>query len=215
MLKAIVFDFDGTLVDTESPSYLTWQETYRAHGTELSMADWSRAVGTSHAFDPARHLERAIGGPVPLSVFTERQRRRDELVAKEGLRPGVPSLLKEAKTRGLALGVASSSSLAWVNAHLKRTGISDAFQVIVGRDDVSRVKPDPELYLLAVERLGVAPSEAIAIEDSPNGAMAALAAGLLTVVVPNAITREFLFPEGVHRLAALSDLSLDESPFSF
>jgi HAD superfamily hydrolase (TIGR01509 family) len=109
----------------------------------------------------------------------------------------------------LKLAIASSSSREWVHGWANTLGVLEFFAATATKDDVLRVKPDPALYLVALERLGVASSDALALEDSPNGARAALAAGLRCVVIPNEVTRTLEFPEGAHRLESLSDATLE------
>ncbi len=111
------------------------------------------------------------------------------------LLPGVEALLHDAKALGLGRAVASSSSCGWVNGWLERHGIRDLLDVVVARDDVRNVKPDPELFLLAAARLGVEPGACVVFEDSPNGMRAALAAGMRCVAVPNALTRPLARPD--------------------
>jgi len=110
------------------------------------------------------------------------------------LLPGVFTLLHDAEALGLRRAVASSSSCGWVEGWLTRHGIRDRLDVVVARDDVRRVKPDPELFLLAAARLGVSPAACVVFEDSPNGMAAALAAGMRCVAVPNALTRSLIRP---------------------
>jgi HAD superfamily hydrolase (TIGR01509 family) len=110
------------------------------------------------------------------------------------LLPGVVELLEDANALGLGRAVASSSSCGWVDGWLRRHGIRDRLDVVVARDDVRNVKPDPELFLLAASRLGVAPGACVVFEDSPNGMRAALAAGMRCVAVPNALTRSLPRP---------------------
>jgi HAD superfamily hydrolase (TIGR01509 family) len=111
------------------------------------------------------------------------------------LLPGVETLLRDAQELGLARAVASSSSCGWVEGWLSRHGIREMLDVVVARDDVTNVKPDPELFLLAARRLGVAPTGCLVFEDSPNGMRAARAAGMPCVGVPNALTRSLPRPE--------------------
>lgn len=212
MLRAIIFDFDGTVLDTEAPEYRAWQEVYAEYEAELALAAWARAVGgPADAFDPVEHLARLIGRPVERDVVELAQRlRARELTALESARPGVVALLREARETGLRLAVASSSHLTWVGDHLDRLGLAETFDTICTADDVRNVKPDPELYTLALRRLGVAAHEAIAVEDSPNGMLAARRAGLPCVVVPNDVTRHFDFPAPDARLDSLHDTTVDD-----
>jgi HAD superfamily hydrolase (TIGR01509 family) len=121
-------------------------------------------------------------------VLDERLRRRTELVLAQAVLPGVAELAAAARDIGLRTGVASSSTQGWVRDHLERLGILDLFECIRCRDDVRLVKPAPDLFTATLDCLGVAPGESVAIEDSPNGVLAAKAAGMFCVAVPNIIT---------------------------
>jgi beta-phosphoglucomutase-like phosphatase (HAD superfamily) len=118
--------------------------------------------------------------------------------------------LDDAELLGLALGVASSSPLAWVEGHLERLGIRSRFRSIVCRTHNRPPKPAPDLYLAALDDLGVAASDTIAVEDSPNGITAAKAAGLFCVAVPNPMTRPLDFSGADLLLDSLADLPLSE-----
>lgn len=210
-LQAIVFDFDGTILDTESAEYRSWQEVYRAHGAELPLSDWSVAVGTVGAFDPVAHLERMIGRPVDRRSLVAARRRRDqELLEHADARPGVRGLIAEARSRGLRLAVATSSGTAWVEHHLVRLGLRDSFEAVCTFDDVHVGKPDPAVYRLALLRLQVDARDAVAVEDSPNGMLAARAAGIFCIVVPNAVTASFDFPELDLLYASLEGIGVDK-----
>jgi beta-phosphoglucomutase-like phosphatase (HAD superfamily) len=126
-----------------------------------------------------------------------------------GLMPGVEALLRDARGFGLARACASSSSSGWVEDWLARHGIRELFDAIVTRDHVSRVKPDPELFLLAASRLAVPKEACVVFEDSPNGMRAAIAAGMRCVAVPNALTSQIERP-AVHLVVS----SLAERPLA-
>ena len=209
MFKAIVFDFDGLILDTEGPVYRSWVEVYEAHGEELPFERWVRIVGsTSIEFHPQHHLEERLGRPLPQEVLEERISRRTEMVLAEKLLPGVVELVEEARSAGLKLGVASSSTTDWVKGHLARLGILDRFDCIRCRDEVARAKPEPDLYLAVLDCLGVAAAEAFAIEDSPNGIAAAKSAGLRCVAIPNPITSSLDLSRADLVVSSLADLSL-------
>ncbi|WP_216914236.1 HAD family hydrolase [Nocardia noduli] len=189
-LRAMIFDFDGLILDTETPEFTAWQEVYAAHGATLEQQIWAQVIGTTESsWDPWLHLEGLIGYPVDRETLRAgRQARHHALIAAEVSRPGIESWLDEASDLGLAVGLASSSSREWVTTHLHRLGLLDRFAVIATGDRVRRTKPDPAVYLLALAELGVDAAEAIAVEDSANGIAAAKAAGLVCVAIPNPMT---------------------------
>lgn len=192
-LKAIVFDFDGTILDTETTEFGRWQELYRVHGRELALSDWQRGIGTWGAFDPWAGLPEQVQAERE-KVHAELQGRIISAIQGQDLRPGVLEVFQHIKDAGLRLALASSSDRAWITRWLSQHSLLDTFEVLATRDDVARVKPDPELYLLAARRLGLNPQQCLAVEDSLNGATAAVAAGMHLVVVPNEITASQPFP---------------------
>lgn len=212
MIKALVFDFDGLMVDTETSAYASWQEIYQEYNCELPLEEWKAVLGGSgHEFDPCAYLAQRTGRTLDADALRARRlQRKLELASREPLLPGVAEAIVLGKERGLRLGVASSSGSTWVLGHLDRLGITQSFDAIVTADDVARVKPDPEIYQTAVRRLGVPPHEALAIEDSWNGMRAAKAAGLYCAVVPNTLTQHFDFTNADIRLTSLADMSLDQ-----
>ncbi len=211
LIRALIFDFDGLILDTEEPVYRSWLEVYEAHGEELPFERWQQIVGSTTAgFHPQHHLEERLGRPLPQEVLDGRMGRRTEMILAQEVLPGVVRHLEEARAMGLKLGVASSSTSDWVKGHLARLGILERFDCIRCRDDVPNAKPEPDLYLAVLECLGVRASEAIAIEDSPNGLLAAKRAGLRCVAIPNSITANLDLGEADLLLDSLADVSLAE-----
>lgn len=210
MIKAVVFDFDGLILDTETPEFASFQQIYREHGAELTLAVWGDCIGAGPtAFNPYEHLERCIGRPIEREAVRARRRALyEETMQTADLRPGVLAYLDEARDMGLSIGLASSSKEGWVRGYLDRYSLTDRFHCIRTADHVSRVKPDPELYLAVLKALHVRPEEAVAFEDSPNGALAAQRAGLHCVIVPNSITAFLTF--GLHdlRIESMSEMKL-------
>ncbi len=188
---AVVFDFDGLILDTETTDFQSWQEVYRAHGCELSLDDWADCIGRPAGhFDPFEHLARQSGLRVDRErIRTGRAARMRELNLLQSVLPGVRDYLREARRLRLKIGLASSSDRAWVQGHLGRLGLLDLFATIKCLEDTGAHKPDPAPYLAVLDALGVRPARAVAFEDSPHGVAAAKAAGMLCVAVPNAVTR--------------------------
>jgi HAD superfamily hydrolase (TIGR01509 family) len=209
--RGLIFDFDGLILDTESPEFISWRDIFAEHGCVLSLAEWAVCIGTADVFDPCAHLEAQLGRPVDRDALrTERRRRSDALIAAQAPLPGVVERIAEAKGMGMKLGVASSSSRDWVEGHLTRLGLAGHFACVRCSDHVDRVKPDPALYRVTLDGLGLRAEEAIAFEDSPNGVLAARRAGIFCVAVPNAATRELAFDGPDLRLTSLAELSLQE-----
>ena len=210
-LEALIFDFDGTMLDTETPEFLSWQAIYRDHGATLSLDDWGRGIGTWGAFDPWHDLENKIGHTLdkePIAV-AHHARVKAAIQAAE-LLPGVLDLLRGASDARVKLAIASSSNREWVEGWAAKLGVLHFFAATATQDDVLRVKPDPALYVLACEKLGVQPQHALALEDSANGAKSALSAGLRCAVIPNPVTRTLAFPSAAVRLETLADVTLEE-----
>jgi len=209
VIRAIVFDFDGLILDTEEPVYRSWLEVYQAHGEELPFERWVQIVGSTNTlFHPQYHLEERLGKPLPKEVLERRIGRRTEMVLAQAVLPGVQQHLDAAREMGLKLGVASSSTREWVEGHLARLGILERFQCVRCRDDVANAKPEPDLYLAVLDCLDVKAAEAIAIEDSPNGIAAAKRAGMRCVAIPNPITAGLDLSEADVTLASLGDVTL-------
>ena len=211
MIRALVFDFDGLILDTEEPVYRSWLEVYEAHGEELPFERWVQIVGsTTSGFHPQHHLEERLGRPLPQEVLDRRIGRRTEMILAQGLLPGVVPLLDAARARGMKIGLASSSTSDWVRGHLERLGILDRFDCLRCRDDVAHAKPEPDLYLAVLDCLEVPASEAIAIEDSPHGITAARQAGMRCVAIPNSITAQLDLTHADLLLGSLAEVSLDQ-----
>jgi len=211
-LRALLFDFDGLLLDTESAEYRAWCELYERHGHVLDLATWSRAIGTIGGFDPSEHLN-SLGSAPSAEALAEQERRVLELCDLEDFLPGVDELLSVARARGLKTCIVSSSSRTWIEGHLRRRSGFVRFDAIVCADrDPTRAKPRPTLYLEALERLGVSADEAVAFEDSPNGITAAKAAGIRCIAVPNPVTSALDLSAADVILESLAQCELDALP---
>ena len=185
-LQALVFDFDGLVVNTEEPGFVSWRELYHEFGQTLTLEDWTAATGYVGGFDPHRHLEGLLGRPLDWSVLAPRREARNwELTLREPVLPGIEELMSAAKIAGLRLGVASNSGWGWVDEGLQRLGLRHFIDALVTRDMVLNPKPAPDMYLKCVQTLNVLPAAAVALEDSEPGARAAKNAGLKVVAIPN------------------------------
>lgn len=185
-LAALVFDFDGLIVDTENPGFISWQEIYQELGATLNIDDWRHATGYVGGFDPAIHLEQVLGRRLDWSQLLPRREARNwELTVQASALPGIESLFRNAKERQLPIGVASNSENGWVEGGLRRLGLREYVDTVVTRDMVVNPKPAPDIYLKTVQTLQVEPSLAVALEDSEPGCRAAKQAGLKAIAIPN------------------------------
>jgi HAD superfamily hydrolase (TIGR01509 family) len=214
-VRALVFDFDGTILDTEVTLYRAWCELYDERGCRFPIDLWARSLGRGpdwrQHFDPFAHLAELSGAPCDEAAVGPLARRRNrELLAAEVARPGVVAYLDAARALGLRLAIASSSPRRWVAEHLERLGLLDRFELLRCEEDAARHKPDPDLYLAALVGLGVPAEQAIAFEDSPNGVRAAQAAGIFCVAVPNPVTAQLDLSHADLRLDSLDAAPLAE-----
>ena len=212
MIRALILDFDGLILDTETPLRDSWYEIYEDAGMSVSNEIWAELLG-AEADPPGAYLllEQHLGRAIDRDALRKRRSAREqELLRHEVAMDGVVPLLSEASGRGLMLAVASSSDRAWVEGHLRRLGLYDRFQAIVTADDVDRTKPSPELYRCALRMLGVVPRDAMAFEDSLHGVRAAKSAGLFAVAVPNRVTRHLPMNEADLVVGSIAEKSLDE-----
>lgn len=209
--RAVILDFDGLIVDTETPIFEAWRTVYGRRGQELTLESWQHALGTHGGFDPHAHLGALVGETLSHDTLLEEVQALNRAACDaQPLLPGVEALLRAARELGLSTAVASSSTRGWVEGWLSRHGIRDLFDALCGREDVAQVKPAPDLFLLAAERLSVPPSACVVFEDSPNGMRAARAAGMLCVAVPNALTRELALPDPDLVVSSLAERPLAE-----
>lgn len=186
---AVVFDFDGLVLDTEWCEYATVADVFAAHDEELSLELWKSFIGSTDHPHWADILEEQLGRPIDRAEWVPARRLANrECTRGLDLQPGVLALLDALAAAEVPLAVASSSPADWVVGHLRERGLVDRFRHVCTGDEVLRTKPDPALYLLACERLGVDPERAVAVEDSVNGVHAARAAGMAVVAVPSSLT---------------------------
>lgn len=210
-MKAAIFDFDGTIIDTETMWYEIFTEVlHKDYSFQLSLDEFVKCVGVSDQILYG-YIQRELGDHIDLELLRIRIHEKHHLV-KDLLevREGILDLLESFKNKGFKIGLATSSTLEWVQPFLDRFEIADYFETIKTKDDVKNVKPDPELYIKALADLGVKPEEAVAIEDSVNGSNAAIAAGMKCIVIPNQVTAHLSFHQECKIYEKISEFAFDE-----
>jgi putative hydrolase of the HAD superfamily len=207
MLRALVFDFDGLILDTETPLIDGFADVHAAHERPFDRDLFLRSVGhAEYTFDPWRAF-----GPDEDRRELERELqlyKRIRILAQPVL-PGVVALMDAARDRGWPIALASNSGHAHCEEHLGRLGLLSRFRVVACREDVASPKPEPDLYRFAVNQLGLRAHQAVALEDSRTGSLAAKRAGLWCVVAPNPSTAHHDVSHADWRVASLAELTLD------
>jgi HAD superfamily hydrolase (TIGR01509 family) len=212
MLKALIFDFDGLILDTETPEVDTWTRIYAEHGYDFPFEEWAQTVGGYgiSSFDAAEHLSLLSQGRLNPVILRDRHRLESSaVIERASILPGVMDMIRAAKQHGLKMAIASSSRHAWVDGHTRRLGIFHLFDHIICADDVGdgKTKPNPDLFLLALNRLQVQKNEAVIFEDSPNGVLAAKRAGVFVVAVINPLTARLKVEGANLTVTSLAELS--------
>lgn len=209
--SALIFDFDGTIVDTETAVYESWADAYRFAGIEpIDRERWLDDIGQAdgQGLDVRGILCERLGtDEVPADVTAFRTQRRKEMLADEPIRDGVEAWLSYALSQSLPLGVASSSPSSWVHEHLDRLGLAQHFPVVSCADPGIAGKPDPLVFTLAASGLQVDPAHCLAIEDSTHGVSAAIAAGMRCIAAPGPMTVSMDFSHATLRVDSLADLN--------
>lgn len=206
MIRALVFDFDGLIVDTETPLIDAYAAVHEAHAVAFDRTAFIHNVGhAQYAFDPWRgfspHTDRA-------ALEVQRRTLKDDLMARQPVLPGIVALLDGAREHGLRVGLASNSEHSWVEPHLAERGLLDRFEFLACREDAPSPKPEPDLYRLVLNRFGLRGHEAIAFEDSHTGTLAAKRAQLWAVAVPGPSTLHHDFAHADVQVVSLATLTL-------
>lgn len=206
MIRALIFDFDGLILDTETPLIDAYAEVHARHQVPFDRALFIRSVGVAtYSFDPwhgfAPHTDRA-------ALELERTAAKKDLLLRQPVLPGVLDLLTTARAAGLRLGLASNSEHAWVDPHLQRLGLFSHFDFLACREDAPSPKPEPDLYKLVLNRFGLRGHEAIAFEDSHTGSLAAKRANCHVVAIPNESTAHHDLAHADLRLGSLAEITL-------
>ena len=210
-VEALIFDFDGLIVETEMPLFEAWQHTYAAFGHELILEEYVGCVGSDFGgWDPKRNLEQLTGEPIEWDHWDrERNNLAHEIINTKGPMDGVVELLEAAEKAGIPCAVASSSSRRWVEGHLDRIGLLHIMKLTRCRDDVEAPKPSPELFVEAAKGLGVDPKNTIVFEDSLHGLNAAILAGNPCVIVPNPVTTHLEFEGAAARVESMVEVTIE------
>jgi HAD superfamily hydrolase (TIGR01509 family) len=214
MLKALIFDFDGLILDTETPEVMVWQTIYKDHGFELPIDEWQKTVGGYgiSSFDAAQHLAHLSSGTLdPISSRARYRKEADAIIHANPILPGVVEIIEQAKAAKLKVAIGSSSPHSWVDTHTKRLNIFHYFDFITCQDDVApgRTKPNPDIYLKSLERLEIQNHEAVVFEDSINGVEASRRAGIFVVAVPNELTSQ-MGVSGDLTVSSIAELTLQD-----
>ena len=208
--QVLIFDFDGLIVDTESIGVKVFENAFSKVGLTFDLDGFVKLVGlaTGGDYDPWTIYAHHTGKYSPEEVRERYSMKVDEAVRQAKPLEGVVELIDEAKSKGLLLAVGSSSPKSWVLPKLEHFGILEKFDTIVTSDDVAEGKPSPDIFLKVLERLQVEPQNALVLEDSTNGTVAANCAEVRVVVVPNAITMREDHSRADYILPSLKNLQL-------
>jgi putative hydrolase of the HAD superfamily len=205
MIKAMVFDFDGVILDTESALLAAYGDVHRAHGMAYDHDGLMRAAGTEFDFDPWKAFDRTVDRT---GLEHEHRKYCDARFLELPILPGVEELLISAVKAGLPVGLASNSGSVYIENHLTRLNLRRLFSFLSCRESAAAPKPAPDLYLNVTRHFGLGPGEAIAFEDSATGTLAAKRAGLRVVAIPNPCTASHDFTAADLRIHSLADWSV-------
>lgn len=211
-LKGLIFDFDGLIIDTESPAFNGLKRIYSRYGLELKETTFGKIVGTQGHSE--FHEYQSLADSLPVGTLTsdefERMYQKEKELEYEELvvLPGVREMIGDAKKMGLSLAIASSSSSTWVNGFLARFGLLGYFDVIVTSEQVANVKPEPDLFLMAQQLLGLGKDEVVIFEDSFNGVIAANKAGIPVILIPNPVTKHLDITGEALRVNSMAELTI-------
>jgi len=207
---AIIFDFDGTLIDTETADFTACQMLYREHGANLTLEYWApKIVGILDGYDVLfdELIRRSNNGLTRTDLWRRIHQLWDLTLQDMGLMPGVERLLPELRAAGYPLAIATASDRDWVNRWLAHFNLAPYFQTIATGDDVAHNKPAPDVYLLAASELSVRPARCLVFEDSMAGTRSAKSAGMTVVAVPSPVTQPLDFSQADRVIAGLAQVT--------
>jgi HAD superfamily hydrolase (TIGR01509 family) len=211
-IKGIIMDFDGLILDTETPAVQAWQAIFEQYGQAFPLNEWCKTLGSDYTkFDAVAILEETTHTNIDRAQINQTYRELEaRFLSQQTILPGVIEVLLSAKKLGVKTGLASSSDPQWVYGHLHRLEIYNLFDCTHTAEDVQCLKPAPDLFTLTLLDLGLGPDEAIVFEDSPNGIRAAQAAGIYCIAVPNSVTRHLDTSFADEHLDSLAQITLAE-----
>jgi HAD superfamily hydrolase (TIGR01509 family) len=211
MVSAVIFDFDGVVLDSETPEFESHRRIYERHGVTLSVDEWCGQIGIyTEGYERRWFAElcgRCATALTEQEYDAEKRRIFDSLLPRGPMR-GVADLLHELQRAGVPAAIASTSPARWVVPAAERIGVAPFFRTIVSGDEVRNRKPAPDVYLEAARRLNADPRRAVAIEDSAPGIASARAAGMRTVAVPHRLTERHDLGDADLRVAHIGELTL-------
>jgi beta-phosphoglucomutase-like phosphatase (HAD superfamily) len=201
----VLFDFDGLLVDTEQVWFDEWRAVFADHGLDLTPQIWTRCVGTVGT-SPHDELERELGREVDRDIGRAADSAAERGSHELDLRAGGWDLIRAIDEAGLRRAIVTSSPSMWIDEHITRLKCDGWSAIVSAEGSPERSKPNPTLYLEALQILQLAPDEAVVLEDSTNGILAAKAAGIRCIAVPNGVTRTFDLSAADEVLDSLADV---------
>ncbi|MBA2173685.1 HAD-IA family hydrolase [Halobacillus locisalis] len=211
MVSVVIFDFDGLVFDSETYDLQSFEHLYQTYDLSFLKEQWTESIGSTLSFDPYAKLLETKAKLSREKVRNERQELYLAFLNDSSPREGVEDYILHAKSEGIHVALASSSTRSWIDHHLKQLGMEESFDYLCTADDVEEVKPSPELYVNVLEHFSVLPEEALVFEDSPNGSLAAIRAGIPCVVIPNETTKDLIFDERIAlRLETMGEFRLSE-----
>jgi HAD superfamily hydrolase (TIGR01509 family) len=211
VLEAVIFDFDGVVLDSETPEFESHRRIFERWGAPLTSDEWCDQIGV-YRKDHERHwflqlCERSGQAVDPDAYGAEKRKLFLDLVPPEPMR-GIRALLEALRAAAVPTAIASSSPARWVVPAAERIGLSSLIHTIVAGDDVANRKPAPDVYLEALRRLGAEASRSVAIEDSGPGVAAARAAGMKAIAIPHWLTERHDLDGADLRVAHAGELSV-------
>jgi HAD superfamily hydrolase (TIGR01509 family) len=212
MLKAVILDFDGTILDTETPEYKIWEEIFQEYNQILPLELWVKYIGTTWgSFDPGLYLQELCHVNIDVKEIKSFAREKYlQILDISPLRPGVEELITTLADESIPVALASSSPFHWIKLHLEYRGLLEKFSFISTADDVRVVKPAPDIYINLLNKMMLLPEDVITFEDSPNGIKSAKSAGIFSIAVPNDITMHTDLSDANMIVSSIKDIPFSE-----